>query len=109
MKGIVTLTDILDGLVGEVLVQGEEHDIVVREDGSVLVSGQCPFYDFVEHFDMEELDARHEYNTLGGLILDTLEHIPHEGEKLSWECFDMEIVDMDGPRIDKVLVYTRHS
>ena len=55
-------------------------------------------------FDREELYRDHEHNTLSGLILDELKHIPSTGEKLSWGDFDFEIVDMDGARIDKVLV-----
>ncbi|MEG1998408.1 MAG: transporter associated domain-containing protein [Bacteroidales bacterium] len=44
------------------------------------------------------------YNTVAGLILDKLEHIPQPGERLSWRCFEMEIHEMDGARIDKVTV-----
>ncbi len=104
IKGIVTLTDIMEALVGEVLEEGEEKEIVVREDGSLLVDGQCSFYNFLEYFDMQDLYAENDYNTLGGLILELLEHIPQEGEKLSWRGLDFEILDMDGARIDKVLV-----
>ncbi len=104
VQGIVTLTDIMDALVGEVLDEGEERDIIVREDGSLLVSGQCSFYSFLEYFDREDLYAEHDYNTLGGLILALLERVPQEGEKLLWHGFAMEIIDMDGARIDKVLV-----
>ncbi len=107
IKGIVTLTDIMKALVGDVTEEGEEKNIIVREDGSILVSGQCSFYDFLEYFDMEGLYADHEYNTLSGLILEKLEHLPHEGEKLSWYPFNFEIVDMDGARIDKILVTYR--
>ena len=56
------------------------------------------------HFDMEDLYNEFNYNTLSGLILEELEHIPQTGEKLSWRNFDFEIVDMDAARIDKVLV-----
>ena len=53
---------------------------------------------------MEDLYNEFNYNTLSGLILEELEHIPQTGEKLSWRNFDFEIVDMDAARIDKVLV-----
>ena len=53
---------------------------------------------------MEELYSEHEYNTLSGLILEILERVPRTGEKLRWLTFSFEIVDMDGARIDKVLV-----
>lgn len=83
---------------------GEEAEIVERSDGTWLVDGQYNFYDFLEYFDMEDLYAEHDYNTLSGLILEILERVPKTGEKLSWLNFEFEIVDMDGARIDKVLV-----
>ena len=104
VKGIVTLKDILEGLVGSVLEPHEAPDIVERQDGSFLVDGQCPFYDFLDRFELVDLYGKYEYNTLSGLILDLLEHIPQTGERLEWKVFTFEIVDMDGARIDKVLV-----
>lgn len=103
-QGIVTLKDILDALVGELPETREEPDIVERQDGSHLIDGQCPFYDFLVYFDMEEVCASNQYNTLSGLILHKLGHIPATGETLQWLSFRFEIVDMDGARIDKILV-----
>lgn len=103
-QGIVTLKDIFEALVGELLEEREEPDIIVREDGSSLIDGQCSFYDFLVHFGMEEVYPPTEYNTISGLILAKLGHIPRSGERLQWECFTLEVVDMDGARIDKVLV-----
>ena len=104
IQGIVTLKDIMEGLIGQVPDVGEEAEIVERADGTWLVDGQYSFYDFLEYFDMEDLYAEHDYNTLSGLILEILERVPKTGEKLSWLNFEFEIVDMDGARIDKVLV-----
>ena len=105
IQGIVTLKDILEGLIGQVPEVGEDtEEIVQREDGSWLVDGQYPFYDFLEYFDMEDLYGEHDFNTLSGLILELLERVPKTGDKLRWLDFDLEIVDMDGARIDKVLV-----
>lgn len=104
IQGIVTLKDIMEALIGVVPEAGEEQAIVCREDGSWLVDGQYSFYDFLSNFDMEDFYAEHDYNTLSGLILAVLERVPKTGEKLSWLCFEFEIVDMDGARIDKVLV-----
>lgn len=104
IEGIVTLKDIVRALIGSMPEVGEEQEIVTREDGSFLIDGQIPFYDFLAHFDMEDLYNEFNYNTLSGLILEELEHIPQTGEKLSWRNFDFEIVDMDAARIDKVLV-----
>lgn len=72
--------------------------------GSVLVDGQCSFsMTFLAHFDLEGLYNEYNYNTLSGLILGVLEHIPTTGEKFQWQGFEFEIVDMDSARIDKVL------
>ena len=104
IQGIVTLKDIMEGLIGQVPELGEEAEITQLADGSWLVDGQYNFYDFLEYFDMEDLYAEHDYNTLSGLILEILERVPKTGETLNWLTFEFEIVDMDGARIDKVLV-----
>ena len=103
-RGIITLRDIFEALVGELPDPREEPDIVRREDGSCLVDGQCPFYDFLDWFGLENDLPCNTYNTVSGLILDQLAHIPATGEKLECNGFTFEIVDMDGARIDKILV-----
>ena len=104
IQGIVTLNDILEALIGQVHEADEELDIVEREDGSWLVDGQYSFYDFLAYFDMEDLYAENDFNTLSGLILDVLERVPDTGDKLVWKDFAFEIADMDKARIDKVIV-----
>jgi putative hemolysin len=104
IQGIVTLKDIMEGLIGQVPEAGEEAEITERSDGTWLVDGQYSFYDFLEYFNLEDLYAEHDYNTLSGLILEILERVPKTGETLTWLNFRFEIVDMDGARIDKVLV-----
>lgn len=105
VQGIVTLNDLMEAIVGTIM-EPDEHDeqIIEREDGTWLVDGQYSFYNFLAYFDMEDMYQEHDYNTLSGLILDILEHIPGTAEKLIWKNFEMEIVDMDSARIDKVLV-----
>ena len=105
-QGIVTLKDILEGLVGTIPDSNEEPDIIERKEGDGwLIDGQCPFYDFLEYFEQEDLYTENDdFNTIGGLIIDKLEHIPTTGEELKWSVFRFEIVDMDGLRIDKILV-----
>lgn len=103
-QGIVTYKDILEGLVGSIDNDEDGPEIIERDNGGWLVDGQCSFYDFLSHFDAEELAAENEYNTIGGLILENIEHIPHTGESVIWNQFKFEVVDMDGIRIDKVLV-----
>jgi len=104
VKGIVTLKDILEALVGTLLDPHEEPDIIQRQDGSCLVDGQCSFYDFLVYFKMGELYNKYDYNTISGLVLDKLGHIPKTGETMKWKSFSIEIIDMDGARIDKILV-----
>ena len=104
IQGIVTLKDIMEGLIGQVPGTDDDLEIVQRTDGTWLVDGQYSFYDFLEYFDLVDLYPEHDYNTLSGLILEILERVPKVGESLVWLDFNFEIVDMDGARIDKVLV-----
>lgn len=104
IQGMVTHSDIMEAIIGELPENKEDHDIIARADGSFLIDGQCDFYAFLENFDMEDLATDHDYNTLSGLILDKLEHVPVTGETFLWEGLSIEIVDMDIARIDKVLV-----
>lgn len=106
LQGIITLRDILEGLVGNINGTGNEPDIIEREDGkSWLIDGQCSFYDFLSHFDREDLfDKTHGYTTLAGLIIEHMKRIPRSGDSMTWNGLRLEIVDMDGARIDKVMV-----
>ncbi len=104
VQGIVTLQDIADVLVGEVKEAGEEPEIIKSKDDSLSVDGQCSFYSFLEYFDMEYLYEENDYNTLSGLILNILERVPNTGDSFTWMNFQFEITDMDGARIDRVLV-----
>ena len=106
-QGLITLRDILEGLVGTIEGVNNEPEIVKREGSeSWLVDGQCSFYDFLSYFDKEDLydSDEQDYNTLAGLIIEQLKHIPQAGERTEWNGFHFEVVDMDGARIDKVIV-----
>ena len=108
MLGLMTLNDILEAIVGDLPQEDtDDYSITEREDGSYLVDGQIPFYDFLSRFEKTEwIDQdEHQFDTLAGFVLHELEHIPHEGEKIEWKGFKIEILDMDGHRIDKVLVH----
>ncbi len=104
VEGLVDMRDIFEALIGKLLEPQDEPQIVKREDGTFLIDGQCHFYEFLDHFGIADLYEKYDYNTLSGLILALLEHVPHTGEVLAWNRFTFEIVDMDGRRIDKVLV-----
>lgn len=105
--GLITLNDILEAIVGDMPQQDiPEYEITEREDGSFLVDAQIPFYDFLSRFEKTEWmnEGEHNFDTFAGFILHELEHIPKTGEKFDWKGFRLEVIDMDGHRIDKVLV-----
>jgi putative hemolysin len=107
LRGMITLNDIMEAIVGDIPdTDAQDYEITDRGDGSFLVDAQIPFYDFLSHFARTEwlTEEEHDFDTLAGCILHELEHIPNTGEKLKWKGFQFEIVDMDGHRIDKVLV-----
>lgn len=105
MQGFISINDILEALVGDVSeFYKDEFKITKRDDGSFLVDGHYPFFDFLRYFDMEEFAPDYEFNTISGLILHLLENIPQQGDKARWMNFEFEIIDMDAARIDKVLV-----
>lgn len=105
MTGVVTLKDILEGLVGTIQEKGTVPMITKRPGtDDWFVEGQCPFYDFLEFFEHEDLFEPNSYNTISGLMIEALGHIPTEGESIDWHDFHIEVVDMDGNRIDKLLV-----
>ena len=105
--GMITLNDILEAIVGDIpQTDLEDYEIKKRDDGSYLIDGQIPFYDFLAFFEKADWmnEGEHEFDTLAGFILHQLERIPQSGDKMDWRGFNFEIVDMDGHRIDKVLV-----
>ena len=105
--GLISLNDILEAIVGDIPQPDvPDYEIIKRDDGSYLVDGQIPFYDFLTHFEKAEWmnEGEHDFDTLAGFILHELERIPKAGEKLKWKGFSIEIIDMDGHRIDKVLI-----
>jgi putative hemolysin len=107
LLGMITLNDILEAIIGDLPEQHiDDYEIVEREDGSYLVDAQIPFYDFLSRFDKTEWmnEGEQEFDTLAGFVLHQLKRIPMTGDKLDWEGFSLEIVDMDAQRIDKVLV-----
>lgn len=105
VEGLVTMNDILESLVGNASeMETEEEEFTEREDGTYLIGGQYPFYDFLSHFDLEDLYKDNNFNTLSGLIFEQTGTIPKVGEKIIWDKFVFEIVDLDGARIDKILV-----
>ncbi len=108
VQGIVTLHDILESIVGDLPSSevAEDASTVRREDGSWLIDGLLPIEKFKEIFnlaDMPEEDAGH-YHTIAGFILFRLNQMPTIGSRLEWASYKFEVIDMDGNRVDKLLV-----
>ena len=112
VKGMITLNDILEAIVGDIPQSNiEDYEILEREDGSFLIDAQIPFYDFLSRFNKTDLLQQDEqqYDTLAGCILHELERIPQSGDTMDWNGSHIEIIDMDGHRIDKVLVTAKQD
>jgi putative hemolysin len=108
-EGLLTPTDVLEALVGEVPDihnPAEEPPIVRRADGSWLVDGLLAAEELRAHLGLGQLpnEGREDYQTVGGLVMDQLGRIPVEGDRFEWDGFSFEVLDMDGRRVDKVLV-----
>jgi len=104
VEGIVTINDILEELVGE-FTDSEEPTIVRRDDGSLLVDGKTLFYDLIEVLEIDDYEPiQQEYNTVAGFMLHHFKDIPKASDKFSWKGFTFEVMDMDGNRIDKILI-----
>lgn len=104
-QGIVTLNDLLEALVGNVSdFDHEGYRLDQRVDGTWLVDGQYPLADFLQYFELSEYISEYPFNTLAGLILNELGQIPQQGDTIIWQNLTFEIIDMDGAKLDKVLV-----
>jgi len=108
IQGLVTVSNIMEAIVGDIpsFNDSEDREIVEREDGSWLIDGTLPIDEFTEHFDIEALpdEEEAEYHTLAGFIMTYLGRIPVTGDYFDWGEFRFEVVDMDGNRIDKILM-----
>jgi len=105
VQGMVSMDDIVDALVGDTSEYNQnEYQIIKRDDNSWLADGQFPFFEFLHFFDISQEENSGDFNTLGGLILSQLNHMPVTGEKIKWKQFLFEVVDMDENKIDKILV-----
>ncbi len=107
LEGIITLHDILENLIGEIPDEDEQHepDIFVRDDKSYLISGDAPVEILDGVFDNYITDLENvEYATVAGFVLDHIDKVPQVGDKFTFSKYIVEIIDIDGNRIDKILV-----
>jgi len=109
IEGIVTLSDVLGALVGDVSVIDEHHEVdgVRRDDGSWLIDGGVSFDRFRELLETDVRfpeEASGTYHTLAGFVMTFLGHIPQMSDSFEWEGYRIEVVDMDRNRIDRLLI-----
>jgi putative hemolysin len=101
VQGVITLNDLLDEMVGDIIIEEEdEKEIIRREDGSY--NGSANINDLLEVLNLPTEEA--EYHTVAGLILHHANHIPQTGFTFHWHGYKVEVIDMDGHKIDKVLI-----
>jgi putative hemolysin len=113
-EGMVTLEDVVEEIVGEMRDEHRRHDdqkFVKRDDHSWLVDGAVSVADLIDRLQLNPEDnwEGRGFSTIAGLILDRLGHIPSIGDKAEWETLNLEVVDMDGQRIDRVLVSQKNG
>ena len=108
VEGVLTLTDLLSAVVGQkgAPPHEEEWSYTQREDGSWLIDGGFPIAELKELLPVDSLPRENEgaFSTVGGLVMMNLERVPHEGDGLDVGDWRFEVIDMDGNRVDKVLV-----
>lgn len=108
VMGFVTLFDVLEAIIGELPSKDEvdEPEIVQREDGSYLLDGLLPVDEFKDLFDLDALPEEDKvgFQTVGGFVMNQIGSIPAPGQSFTWDGLHIEVLDMDGHRVDKVLV-----
>ena len=104
LQGLLTINDILEEIVGAMEI--EEPQATQRQDGSWLLDGMLEVDEFKEIFDLPVLPHEDEYETLSGFIMMSLGRLPQPTDRFEWHDLNFEVIDMDGRRVDKVLVTT---
>ncbi|OZA00155.1 MAG: hypothetical protein B7X99_05195 [Rhizobiales bacterium 17-65-6] len=109
LEGIVTQTDLLEAIAGDLPdAEGEDPDIVEREDGSLLIDGMMPAHDAFARLGFKLRSADGDFHTIAGFALARLGHLPEVSEHFDYEGWRFEVIDMDGRRIDKLLARREH-
>lgn len=106
IQGLVTLQDVLEAVTGEFKSRNiEDAWAVQREDGSWLLDGMIPIPELKDRLELQEApeEEKGRYHTLSGMMMWLLGHLPHTGDSAQWEKWRLEVVDLDGKRVDKVL------
>jgi putative hemolysin len=107
LLGIITLHDLIEGIVGDLPDEEDDENekITKREDGTFLIDGRTPLYEFNKYFNKEIIEFNHsQYTTIAGFVMDQLKAMPKAGDSFTYDNYKFEIMDIDGRRIDKVLL-----
>lgn len=107
LLGIITLHDLIEGIVGDLPddEDDENEKITKREDGTFLIDGRTPLFEFNKYFNKEIIEFNHsQYTTIAGFVMDQLKAMPKAGDNFIYDNYKFEIMDIDGRRIDKVLL-----
>lgn len=108
VQGIVTQSDLFEAIIAEHDTPDDENEISIfkREDNSYLIDALLPFEDFLQYFEIEDVDPSDKagFHSLAGFILHLSKQIPTTGDRFSWKNYEFEVVDMDGNRIDKLIL-----
>lgn len=106
--GLITRNDVLNDLIGELLHQpATDRDITRRDDGRWLVEGKTPIIDLLERMELPARPLPKTVHTVAGLVLEQLGRLPQAGDVTTWEDLSLEVVGLDGKRIQHVLVSTK--
>ena len=104
LQGLLTINDVLEEIVGQ--IEMEEPQATQRQDGSWLLDGMLEVDEFKEIFELKVLPHEDEYETLSGFVMVSLGRVPQTADQFEWHELRFEVIDMDGRRVDKVLVTT---
>jgi putative hemolysin len=107
IAGVITSTDILEAIVGDLPAKGEpgEPEVMLREDGTWLMGGALSIDEMKDKLELDHLPDEEEgsFQTVGGFVMVRLGEVPHAGDHFEWGGYRFEVMDMDGRRVDKVL------
>jgi len=104
IQGLLTINDILEEIVGQIEMEGPQA--TQRQDGSWLLDGMLEVDEFKDIFKLNALPHEDEYETLSGFVMMSLGRVPQTADHFEWQGLRFEVIDMDGRRVDKVLVTT---
>jgi len=107
VQGVITVRDVLEAITGEFTTPSSDDSWAVRRsDGSWLLDGLIPVPELKDRLEIKDLpeEDRGRYNTLAGMVMLLLGRLPHTGDVVQWDAWRFEVVDLDGKRVDKVLV-----